>query len=313
MRGLFISSFILGCSLLGVQSQDCMSTYFNEKCLKKSEVGGLGIYMQGGDPCFLFAGDRVSQWVLLIQHYISIWFFCYWVTLSFSIVLLMQLLACCIHVHAQRDVDVRVLKLFHLYPLVTTAKPLPLLIYSVEKAMVKTTQCASIREWELLAMTKYALMAWPRNKRMKLLQNTMNWGAKLQRDKKLLELEVDNHQQLIWRNLFGMMSLPSLPKDGLISANLVMMSIAEVHHLHLLVKTLPWLVHLPILPLLTWAGLFKCGTMRSRTMPVQPLAVSLLANLIRVSLDITPKLFGPKPKKLDVVMFSLKVMACSIE
>ena len=48
-------------------SKDCIADFGNKRCLTKNEVGPYGIFVQGGDPCFLYHGRRlcfVSQGML---------------------------------------------------------------------------------------------------------------------------------------------------------------------------------------------------------------------------------------------------------
>ena len=44
---------------LSLIKPDCISDYDNKRCLSKSEVGPYGVFVQGGDPCFVYHGRRL--------------------------------------------------------------------------------------------------------------------------------------------------------------------------------------------------------------------------------------------------------------
>ena len=46
--------------LQGVLSKDCYSNSA-KKCMRKDQLGGYAMFVKGGDPCFVFHGERVSQ------------------------------------------------------------------------------------------------------------------------------------------------------------------------------------------------------------------------------------------------------------
>ena len=184
-------------------------------------------------------------------------------------------LAWCTPVLALQSVDARELTLSSRLQPVTTARLQRRLTFNVEMDMARTTPCASSRGWELPATTRFAAMDWLRNNRKRSLTSTMSWGEGWPRPGRVGSRRRSATSCWYGRTCVGWWVGCHRSKDGLISAYLAMMTIEEVLPMSRSDKTLPWQLRPWTQRLLIWASLFKCGMMKSRTLPVQLLAVTL--------------------------------------